>query len=91
MKFILGYFIIINLYGIYIMYIDKKLAREHKWRVSELKLFIIAFLFGSTGIIIGMKKFRHKTKHLKFVYGIPIIFIMQLYIIYECIPFILKF
>jgi uncharacterized membrane protein YsdA (DUF1294 family) len=69
------------------MYIDKKKAKGQKWRVSEFKLFLIASLFGSTGIIIGMRRFRHKTKHAKFVYGVPIIFIIQLYIIYKCIPF----
>ena len=91
MKFIIGYFIIINLYGIYIMYIDKKRAKGQKWRISEFRLFLIASLFGSLGILIGMRNFRHKTKHLKFVYGIPIIFIIQLYVIYRCLPLMLKY
>lgn len=91
MELIIGYFIIINLYGIYIMYIDKKRAKGQKWRISEFRLFMIAFLFGSPGILIGMKSFRHKTKHFKFIYGIPIILIIQLYIIYRCLPFIFTF
>jgi uncharacterized membrane protein YsdA (DUF1294 family) len=73
------------------MYIDKKRARGQKWRISEFKLFLIAFLFGSPGILIGMRNFRHKTKHFKFVYGVPIILIIQLYIIYRYLPLIFKY
>lgn len=83
MKVFITYIIIINLYAIYIMYIDKKNARGKKWRVPEAKLFVIAILLGSPGILIGMQIFRHKTKHLKFVYGIPVILIVQIYLIYK--------
>lgn len=82
MKYIILYLIIINLYGIYIMYIDKRRAKERKWRVSENWIFLVALLFGSIGVIIGMKAFRHKTKHLKFILGIPAILIVQLYLVY---------
>lgn len=82
MKYIILYLIIINLYGIYIMYIDKRRAKERKWRVSEKWIFLVALLFGSIGVIIGMKAFRHKTKHLKFIVGIPAILIIQLYLVY---------
>ena len=82
MKYIILYLIIINLYGIYIMYIDKRRAKERKWRVSEKWIFLVALLFGSIGVIIGMKAFRHKTKHLKFIIGIPAILIVQLYLVY---------
>lgn len=85
MKFFITYIIIINLYAIYIMYIDKKNAKSKKWRVPEAKLFVIAILLGSPGILIGMQIFRHKTKHLKFIYGIPAILIVQIYLIYKLI------
>lgn len=91
MKYIITYLLIINFYGICIMYIDKKRSKVKKWRVSEFRIFMIALLFGSIGVLIGMKGFRHKTKHLKFVYGIPAIIIVQLYIIYEFMPVILNF
>jgi len=82
MEFTILYLIFINLYGIYIMYIDKRRAKERKWRVSEKWIFLVASLFGSIGVIIGMKAFRHKTKHLKFILGIPSILLIQLYLIY---------
>lgn len=64
------------------MYIDKEKAKKHKWRISENTLIILALLGGSIGSLIGMNKFRHKTKHIKFKYGIPLIIIFQMAFIY---------
>lgn len=89
MKFILAYLIIINIFAIYIMYSDKRKAKKGYWRVPEEKLFIIAFLFGSVGILIGMKLFHHKTRHSKFVYGIPAILAVQVFLVYKLIQYLL--
>ncbi|MFL0267602.1 DUF1294 domain-containing protein [Candidatus Clostridium radicumherbarum] len=83
MKFILVYLIAINIFGIYIMYLDKRKAKKGYWRVPEATLFMVAAIFGSLGVLIGMKLFHHKTKHLKFVIGIPAILILQVYLIYK--------
>ncbi|MCY6485117.1 DUF1294 domain-containing protein [Clostridium aestuarii] len=77
------YLIIINLYGVIIMYSDKRKAKRGDWRIPEAKLFKTALIFGSVGIMLGMRLFRHKTKHFKFVYGIPIILFIQIYLIYR--------
>lgn len=84
-KFFISYTIIINLYGVYIMYSDKNKAQNGRWRVPEAKLFTVALVFGSPGIFIGMKAFRHKTKHNKFVFGIPIILFLQLCLVYKLV------
>ncbi|KJU72362.1 membrane protein [Clostridium baratii] len=60
------------------MFIDKKKAKRHKWRISENTLILISILGGSIGSIMGMQLFRHKTKHVKFKLGLPIILIMQI-------------
>lgn len=65
------------------MYSDKKKSRKGYWRVPEEKLFIVALAFGSAGILAGMKLFRHKTRHWKFVYGIPLILGVQLFLLYK--------
>lgn len=80
MKMFLYYFLFINLYAIYAMYSDKSKAKQGKWRTPENSLFIIASAFGALGIYIGMQLFRHKTKHNKFVIGIPAILILQILI-----------
>ncbi len=76
------YLLIINILGFIFMYIDKEKAKKHKWRISENTLIILSLLGGSVGSFIGMNKFRHKTKHIKFKYGIPLIIIFQIIFIY---------
>ena len=82
------YFLVINLIGILIMYIDKKKARYGRWRISEKTLLIIALLGGSIGTMIGMHLFRHKTQKIKFTLGFPTIFISEVVII---IYFLIKY
>lgn len=81
MKLFTYYLITVNLFGFIIMYIDKQKSKKSKWRVPESKLFFIAIILGSLGILLGMYSFRHKTKHKKFSYGIPFLIIIQLFII----------
>ena len=80
MKFFYYYLTAINIYGFFIMYIDKEKAKEHKWRISEFHIFITALLLGSLGVWLGIYTFRHKTNHLKFVIGMPLILLMQVFL-----------
>ncbi len=75
------YAIIINLAGFIIMGVDKNRARTDKWRVKEKTLFFIAFIGGSVGSILGMQYYHHKTKHLRFVFGMPVILFIQIALI----------
>ena len=43
-KYIILYFIIINLIGVLAMALDKYKAEKGKWRISEKALFIITIL-----------------------------------------------
>lgn len=72
-----AYFIIMNIAGLLVMYMDKHKARKHKWRIPEKTLFIVSLLGGSIGTWSGMYIFRHKTKHWYFVVGMPLILILQ--------------
>lgn len=72
------YLIVINLVGILSMYLDKYFAKNNMYRISEKNLFLIAIIGGSIGSIIGMYKFRHKTKHKQFTIGLPSILIFQI-------------
>ena len=80
-RFVIVYLVLINLIGFFAMMIDKRRAKRGAWRIPEKTLFIIAILFGSVGVSLGMKRFRHKTKHKSFVIGIPAIEIVQLILI----------
>ena len=72
------YFLLVNLLGFYAMYTDKQRAKKRAFRIPEGTLFAIAFIGGSIGCIIGMYLFRHKTRHWYFVYGMPLILILQI-------------
>ena len=78
---IIAYFAAVNLIGYASMGIDKYRAQNHKWRISEAMLFFFAIIGGSIGSIIGMKFFRHKTKHKLFTIGLPIVLVIQILLI----------
>ena len=73
-----GYLLLVNLAGFLLMGLDKRRARRGAWRISEKALFLPAVLGGSLGSIVGMRTFRHKTKHWYFVWGVPAILLAQL-------------
>ena len=77
-KNIIIYFIIINIIGFLIMFIDKQKAKKGKWRIPEKVLFIITALGGGIGTIAGMYTFRHKTQKVAFVVGFPAITILEI-------------
>ena len=57
--------------------IDKLKAKKGKWRVPETTLLLLAIIGGSVGAWCGVKVWHHKTMHLKFKYGIPLIMAVQ--------------
>ena len=73
----IGYIAIINIIGLLIMWYDKSQAVRQERRVPEKRLFVICLLGGSCGVWIGMRLFRHKTNHYRFVIGVPLIFIVN--------------
>lgn len=75
------YLVLINVTGYLFMMIDKKRAIKHQYRISERTLWTIAIFFGALGLYIGMISFRHKTKHVKFKYGLPALTLLELGIV----------
>lgn len=71
------YLVLINVITFIVYGVDKSLAIKHKWRIREATLLMLAVIGGSIGAYLGMQVFRHKTKHIKFVFGVPVIFILQ--------------
>lgn len=72
------YLVLINLAAFLLMGIDKSRARRELWRIPEKVLFGSALLGGSVGAIAGMFFFRHKTRHLSFRLGFPVILLLQI-------------
>lgn len=73
-----GYLILVNLIAFALYGIDKRRAKQGAWRISEYTLLLVALLGGSLGALLGMRYFRHKTRHRKFRYGVPLILLLQL-------------
>ncbi|MDY3308605.1 MAG: DUF1294 domain-containing protein [Eubacteriales bacterium] len=63
---------VMSVIGFALMGIDKNRAINHKWRIKEATLFLIAFLGGGIGSTLGMFFFRHKTKHWYFRLFFPL-------------------
>lgn len=77
MMILIVYLVIVNVVAFALMGIDKRKAIKNKYRIPEKVLFMSAILLGSIGANLGMQVFRHKTKHMSFVIGMPIIFLAQ--------------
>lgn len=64
----------ISLTGTLLMIIDKSLAVSHqKKRISERTLILTAACGAALSMWITMYLIRHKTKHIKFVAGLPVL------------------
>ena len=74
---IIIYAVVINIIAIVITVKDKEAAKHKKWRISEKTLFTVATLSGCITMYITMHVIHHKTKHKRFMIGIPIIFICE--------------
>jgi uncharacterized membrane protein YsdA (DUF1294 family) len=78
--FLTFYLCIINIFAFFLMMYDKYKARTGGWRISESQLIVTAIFGGALGMIVSMKTFRHKTMHIKFSVGLPIIFVLNIVI-----------
>ncbi len=77
MKYFLIYLAAISLIAVIMTVSDKSRARKHKRRIAEKTLFWTAVLGGSAAMYITMLSVRHKTKHKRFMIGLPLIMIFQ--------------
>ncbi len=71
----------INVLTFFVYGWDKWKAKQGKWRIPEATLLMLAFAGGTIGALLGMQVWHHKTMHLKFKYGLPLIFLAQIALI----------
>lgn len=76
---IAGYLIAINFLALFIMWWDKRRARNEGWRVSEATLLAFGFIGGAIGLILGMFRFRHKTRKMIFQFFMVIDLFVSLF------------
>jgi uncharacterized membrane protein YsdA (DUF1294 family) len=78
MKILWAYIAAVNIAAFLVMGADKHKAKRHERRISEKSIFTLGFAGGSLGVLIGMNIFHHKTKHLKFTIGIPLMLLLNI-------------
>ena len=76
-----AYLVLVNAAALALMLVDKQKARRGAWRIPEVTLMGVALIGGSLGAITGMYLFRHKTRHLKFTLGLPLILAVQVWLL----------
>ena len=80
MQLLFIYLAIINAISFLLMLVDKYKAKKNLWRIPERTLMGFAAIGGSIGALAGMYLVRHKTKHLQFTVGIPVILFLHVLI-----------
>ena len=90
-KIILIYLAAISLVSIIVCIYDKAISKKNRveLRIPEKSLMILSILGGSVAMYITMQMVRHKTKHAKFMIGIPVIIVLQIALV-VCYFYFLK-
>ncbi|MGM9683249.1 MAG: DUF1294 domain-containing protein [Eubacteriales bacterium] len=75
---VLIYLAAISLVSVIVCCYDKIAAKRlPKHRTRESTLLLLSALGGSVAMLLTMLVIRHKTKHIKFMVGIPLIILLQ--------------
>ena len=84
MKVALGYVAVLSVISVIVCIYDKIVSKKNKveLRVPEKRLFLLSLLGGSVAMLVCMLLIRHKTKHKRFMIGIPLIIVLQAVLCY---------
>ncbi|MBR0305230.1 MAG: DUF1294 domain-containing protein [Lachnospiraceae bacterium] len=76
-RILIVYLLLANVIAFAMYGIDKRKAMKDQWRIPEKTLLLAALIGGSFGAFVGMQVFHHKTKHWKFILGVPACMILH--------------
>ncbi len=77
-KLVVLYLVLVNIVAFVMYGMDKSKAKKGQWRIPEKSLLFVAFVGGALGAFLGMRIFRHKTKHLQFCILVPFFLIAHI-------------
>ncbi len=85
----LAYILIISIISIVVCIYDKKVSKKNRveLRTPEKTLMLLSALGGSIAMFVTMQMIRHKTKHIKFMVGIPVIIVLQAFAVWALFHF----
>jgi uncharacterized membrane protein YsdA (DUF1294 family) len=78
MKLFIAWLVAVNLLGALVTAYDKHCAQTGAWRIAERNLFLFCLFGGCPGVYLTMRCIHHKTRHKRFMLGIPLIFVAQI-------------
>ena len=88
MDYFLIYLAAISAVAFIVTVYDKIAAKKlPKHRTREMTLILLSVIGGSVAMMLTMIVIRHKTRHVKFMLGIPIIILLQLAAFYALLHF----
>jgi uncharacterized membrane protein YsdA (DUF1294 family) len=70
--------LLISVVSLMLTVYDKVASMAKKWRIPEKVLMLFGFFGGATVMYITMQIIRHKTKHKKFMIGLPVMIVVHL-------------
>ena len=78
-KILLIYIAFISIVSVIVCVYDKIISKKNRveLRIPEKVLLLLSAIGGSVAMLITMLLVRHKTKHLKFMLGLPIMVLVQ--------------
>lgn len=72
---------LISVVSVMLTVYDKVASMAKKWRIPEKVLMMFGFFGGATAMYVTMQLIRHKTKHKKFMIGLPVFIIIHIVLI----------
>ena len=75
---LVAYMVAVNLLACGITALDKASARRGGHRVPERTLFLVAAMGGTPAMLLTMCTIHHKTRHPKFMVGLPLLLLAQM-------------
>ena len=81
MKVLLLWLAAVSLAAVVLTALDKSRARRGGRRVAERTLFTLALLGGAAAMLVTMRRIRHKTRHRRFMWGLPAIILLHIVIL----------
>lgn len=77
LKIIISIFICTSIFSIILSLYDKRAAKMGRRRVAERNLLSLAFFGGALPMLVTMRLIRHKTRHGKFMFGLPLMVLLH--------------
>lgn len=82
-KYFTLYFVFVSIISVFLVIYDKIASKKFKRkRIRESILLLFAFIGGAFFMYIFMKLIHHKTRHKKFMIGLPIFILLHVFLVF---------